>query len=418
MAQDDKAQGGRVAAGLSWRQLIELEACARCGECKGWCPVYTQDAREAICARGKLDGLRGLVRGSLSEGERSVFLESLYECSACGQCHVVCPVRIDTPELWEQARLALGRAGFPRPESQTRALAGIKRHNNSYAKPQAERGLWAERAWQAGLLLAPVRLWRERPAPVLYFAGCTGSLDPAMQFVAVLSARLLQEAGVDFAILGPDEPCCASKLRRMGDETFPQEAAQRIELLRGLGAETIVASCAGCFKGLHGDFARLPGGVLPVLHLTQMLDRLIAAGRLPLRHAVPLRVTYHDPCHLGRHSQIYEEPRRVLAAVPGLEFVELARAGAFSSCCGMGGGLKLANEGLQHRMGAHRIREAEATGASAIVTPCQTCCIGLANGVKETGSPLRVMHLNEVLARAVCPEITPEKVAAALAAGG
>jgi heterodisulfide reductase subunit D len=239
-----------------------------------------------------------------------------------------------------------------------------------------------------------------------------------MQFVAVLTARLLQEAGVDFAILGPDEPCCASKLRRMGDETFPAEAGRRIAQLRGLGAATIVASCAGCFKGLHGDFARLPDGVLPVLHLTQLLARLLDEGRLPLRHAVPLRVTYHDPCHLGRHSQIYAEPRRVLAAVPGIELVEMPRTGAYSSCCGMGGGLKLANEGLQHRMGAQRVREAEATGAAAVVTPCQTCCIGLLNGVKEAGSPLRVLHLNEVLGRAVCPEVTPAAVAAALAAGG
>jgi heterodisulfide reductase subunit D len=415
LAADGKAQGDRIAAGLSWRQLVELEACARCGECRGWCPVYAQDPREAICARGKLAALQGLTRGSLREGERAAFLESLYECSACGQCHVVCPVRIDTPELWEQARFALGRAGFPRPEGQTRQMTAIKEGDNSYSRPQAERGLWAERAWRAGLLAAPVRLWQERPAPFLYFAGCTASFDPAMQFVAVLTARLLQEAGIDFAILGADEPCCASKLRRMGDETFAAEAARRIARLRGLGAQTIVASCAGCFKGLHGDYARLPSGQLPVLHLTQMLARLLAEGRLPLRHAVPLRVTYHDPCHLGRHSQVYDEPRSVLAAIPGLTLVEMPRHGAFSSCCGMGGGLKLANEGLQHRMAAHRVREAEATGTEAIVTPCQTCCIGLANGVKETGSELRVMHLNELLARAVCPELTPEQVAAALA---
>jgi heterodisulfide reductase subunit D len=414
LAADGKARGDRVAAGLSWRQLVELEACARCGECRDWCPVYAQDAREAICARGKLAALRGLSRGSLREGEPAAFLESLYECSACGQCHVVCPVRVDTPELWEQARLALVRAGFPRPEGQTRQMDAIREGNNSYSRPQAERGLWAERAWRAGLLAAPVRLRREHPAPFLYFAGCTASFDPAMQHVAVLTARLLQEAGVDFAILGPDEPCCASKLRRMGDEAFPAEAARRIAQLRGLGGATIVASCAGCFKGLHGDYARLPSGRLPVLHLTQLLARLLAAGSLPLRQAVPLRVTYHDPCHLGRHSQIYEEPRSLLAAVPGLTLVEMPRHGAFSSCCGMGGGLKLANEGLQHRMAAHRIREAEAAGAEAIVTPCQTCCIGLVNGAKESGSKLGVLHLNELLARALCLELTRERVAAAL----
>jgi heterodisulfide reductase subunit D len=415
LAGNGETQGDRIAASLSWRQLVELDACARCGECRSWCPVYAQDARESICARGKLAALRGLVRGALPPGERAAFLESLYECSACGQCHVVCPVRIDTPEFWEQARLALGRAGFARPESQTRQIAAIRAFDNSYSRPPAERGLWAERAWTAGLLKGPVALWRDRPAPFLYFAGCTASLDAPLQFVAVQSARLLQEAGIDFAILGAEEPCCASKLRRMGEETFAAEAAKRISLLRGLGGVTIVASCAGCFKGLHGDYARLPSGALPVLHLTQMLARLLAEGQLRARYEVPLRVTYHDPCHLGRHSQVYDEPRRVLAALPGLELVEMPRHGAFSSCCGMGGGLKLANEGLQHRMAAQRIREAEETGAEAIVTPCQTCCIGLANGVKEIGSGLRVLHLNDVLARAICPEVTSEKVTAALA---
>jgi len=291
----------------------------------------------------------------------------------------------------------------------------IRDSNNAYSRPQGERGAWAERAWQAGLLKEPIRLWDERPAPNLYFAGCIASFDATMQFVAVQSARLLQEAGVEFAILGPDEPCCASKLRRMGDETFPAEAARRISQLGGLGGATIVASCAGCFKGLHGDYARLPAGALPVVHLTQMLDRLISEGRLRLRYEVPLRVTYHDPCHLGRHSQIYDEPRRVLRAIPGLQLTEMPRHGAFSSCCGMGGGLKLASEGLQHRMAAQRIREAEETGAQAIVTPCQTCCLGLMNGVKETGSSLKVLHLNDVVAAAVCPEVSADHVAAVFA---
>ena len=368
--------------------------------------MYAQDQREANCARGKIAALRDLVRDARAGADQSAFLESLYTCSACGQCHVVCPVRIDTPELWEQARLALNSSGFPRPEAQTRQIGVIREFNNSYSRQQAERGEWADRAWQAGLLKEPVRLWRERPAPNLYFAGCTASFDAPMQFVAVQSARLLQEAGVEFAILGPDEPCCASKLRRMGDEAFPAEAAQRISLLGGLGGATIVASCAGCFKGLHGDYARLPSGALPVVHLTQLLDRLIAEGRLRLRFEVPLRVTYHDPCHLGRHSQIYDEPRRVLRAIPGLHLTEMPRHGAFSSCCGMGGGLKLASEGLQHRMAAQRIREAEETGAQAIVTPCQTCCLGLMNGVKETGSSVKVLHLNDVVAAAVCPEVS------------
>lgn len=410
MARHFKTQGDKIAQGLTRRQLIELEACARCGECELWCPVYAQDKRECITARGKLHSLRRLVEETLPEDEKHEFLEGLYECSACGQCHIVCPVRINTPELWEQSRLSLANAGIPQPESQLKQLATIKGFNNSFGKPQQERDLWARLAWNAGLLLKPVTVWQERAAPVLYFVGCTASFDSETQFVAVQSARLLQEAGVEFSILGKDEPCCASKLRRMGDLDFGAEAKKRMDQITALGAGEVVASCAGCYKGLHSDYKRLRPEFRPVLHLTQFLDELIRQGSLRLTQEVPMVVTYHDPCHLGRNNQVYDEPRRILESIPGLKLVEMPRHRAFSSCCGMGGGLKVANPGIQRKMGAARIREAESTGAEAIVTPCQTCYLGLLQGVEETGSSMRAYHLNEILALSVCPEVTREEV--------
>ncbi|HXX81084.1 MAG TPA: (Fe-S)-binding protein, partial [Thermodesulfovibrionales bacterium] len=139
MARHLKTQGDQIAQGLTRRQLIELGACARCGECQVWCPVYAQDKRECTTARGKLSSLRRLVEESLPEDEKREFLEGLYECSACGQCHIVCPVRINTPELWEQARLSLAQAGIPQPESLLTQLSTIKEFNNSFGKPQKER---------------------------------------------------------------------------------------------------------------------------------------------------------------------------------------------------------------------------------------------------------------------------------------
>jgi heterodisulfide reductase subunit D len=375
--------------------------------------VYAQDPREGVTARGKLSALRRLVGHSLSENGQVDFVQALYECSACGQCHVVCPVRINTHELWEQARQSLAGAGIPQPEDQVRQITMIKEFNNSFGKPQQERGLWASLAWEAGLLTAPLKLWREHTAPMLYFAGCTASFDPAVQSVAVQSARLLQEAGLDFSILGGDEPCCASKLRRMGDIDFTAEAQKRMLQITGLGVRTVVVSCAGCYKGLHSDYRRLWTGPQEVLHLTQLIDLLIREDRLRLKHEVPMVITYHDPCHLGRHNQIYDAPRRILQAIPGLKLVEMPRHRAFSSCCGMGGGLKVVNPEIQHKMAGARIREAESTGAEAVVTPCQTCYLGLVNGVEETASSMRVYHLNEMLVRSVCPDVKHEEVKAA-----
>ena len=414
MAADKVSQADKIASGLTRRQLIEIEACSRCGECLAWCPVYQHDKKEENTARGKLGCLRKMAAEQPGAADQAGLLDGLYACSACGQCHVVCPIRINTPELWEQARLALVSAGLPQPEPQRQQLAQIRQYNNSYGRRQEERGLWAERAWQAGFLLRPVLTWNEQPSEVLYFAGCTASFDQTMQPVAVQSARLLQEAGVRFSILGADEPCCASKLRRMGDSAFPAEAAMRTEMLVRKKVRTIVVSCAGCFKGLHADYRGILPGSIEVLHLTGFLNKLIQEGRLKPKHEVHLAVTYHDPCHLGRHSGIYEEPRRVLGSIPGLRIIEMKRSGPFSACCGMGGGLKLARPELQKKMSAARIREAEATGAEAVVTPCQTCLMGLAAGAVAASSSLPVFHLNEMLIRSVCPDINFDRIAAKL----
>jgi heterodisulfide reductase subunit D len=410
LAKDKAVRTDKIAAGLTWRQLVEIEACARCGECLVWCPAYAQDPRESICSRGKLASLKRIVKSGLGEEEQKEFLEGLYECSACGQCHIVCPVRINTHELWEQARESLVKAGIPQPEQQIKHLAAIREFNNSFAKPQAERGLWAEKAWRAGLLKEPVRLWKEHTAPILYFAGCTASFDPAMQAVAVQSARLLQEAGIDFSILGPDEPCCASKLRRMGDPGFADAAQQRADLFHEQGIKTIIVSCAGCFKGLHSDYAGMLPASVEVLHLTEYLDRLIREGHLRPSRKIPMKVTYHDPCHLGRHNQIYREPRSLLNAIPGISLVEMQRHGPFSACCGMGGGLKLAKPEIQKKMSAARIRQAEETGAEAIVTPCQTCQLGLMTGTEAISSGLKVYHITEMLVRSVCPDADREHI--------
>jgi Fe-S oxidoreductase len=306
-------------------------------------------------------------------------------------------------------------AGIPQPESQIRQLALIKEFNNSFGKPQQERGLWAKRAWEAGLLKAPLPLWRDRPTSLIYFAGCTASFDPTMQAVAIQTARILQEANVEFSILGEDEPCCVGKLRRMGDLDFPCEARKRLDQFTAMGISTAVVSCAGCYKGFHSDYSRLWPGMVQVVHLTELLDDLIRAGRLRPEYEVPLVVTYHDPCHLGRHNRIYDEPRRILRAIPGLTLVEMPRHGVFSSCCGMGGGLKTINPEIQRKMAAERIREAESIRSQAIVTPCQTCAMGLMHGVTEAGSKIEVHHLNEVLVRSVCPDVTSGAVETGLA---
>jgi heterodisulfide reductase subunit D len=196
----------------------------------------------------------------------------------------------------------------------------------------------------------------------------------------------------------------------MGDPDFVSEAKKRVGQFTAMGIKTIVVSCAGCFKGFHSDYLGLWPEGFEVLHLTQFLDRLITEGRLRPEQEVPMTVTYHDPCHLGRHNRIYDDPRRIIESVPGIRLIEMPRHGAFSACCGMGGGLKVANPDIQHKMSARRIREAEKTGAGAVVTPCQTCYLGLMHGLEEAGSTIAVHHLNELLVRSVCPGVSREAI--------
>jgi Fe-S oxidoreductase len=203
----------------------------------------------------------------------------------------------------------------------------------------------------------------------------------------------------------------------MGAPDFGSEARRRIDLFHDQGIRTIVVSCAGCFKGIHSDYPAILPASVEVLHLTEYLDRLIGEGRLKPRGKVPMRATYHDPCHLGRHNQIYDEPRRVLNAIPGVSLIEMRRHGPFSSCCGMGGGLKLARPDIQKKMSAARIRQAEEAGAEAVVTPCQTCQMGLTIGAEAISSGMKVYHINEVLVRSICPDAAREHIEQALARG-
>lgn len=405
--------GRPVPRQFSARALLELDACTRCGECLRWCPVYAQDPREEVTPRGKIAALRKLLR---REGRRrpvgaeewAVFAEHLYRCSTCGQCHFVCPARIDTVELWEATREVLARAAYAPHPAQRDLLRNIREGDNPWREPPDGRARWVEEGLAAGRLLERPRDLPRQPAPVLYFVGCTASYDGAINKTAQWSAGLLQRAGVEFGILGGREPCCRGKLRRMGDPAFAELAAQNIDFLNSLGIRTLVASCAGCHKTLNQDYPKRGRLRFEVLHITEFIHRLLVEGRLRLSVPVEAAVTYHDPCHLGRHNQVYEPPRQALQAVPGLRLLEMPRNRQRSRCCGVGGGLKLAFPDLQKQMAGARIKEAEATGATALVTPCPSCFQGLEAGIKYSHSSIEEWHFIQVIAWAAGVEPPPE----------
>ncbi len=407
-------------------RLIQMDACTRCGECLNWCPIYDQDAREAILPRQKIldflhivkkqhslingilrservpDSLKGVMRRifrheEITEQMLKSFVQNLYECSTCGQCQVVCPANIDTVNLWENIRELIVSAGYGPLEQQKALIKSVKAYDNPWQQPRQGRVKWARRARKDQLIRdLPPEIKKTRNKVLLFF-GCTAVYDTNIREIAIDTVNILDRLGIDYGCLGEGEKCCGSVLLRMGDHEFERIASDNIKILNDLHIETLVTSCAGCYKTLKEDYAKVGRLNFEVLHTVQFLNRLVEQKKLVFRVPVERLVTYHDPCHLGRASGVFDEPRAVMEAIPGLELVEMPRHGAYSRCCGAGGGVKAGFPDLQNKMAQARIREAEATGAQELVSACPFCYAGLQVGVGALNSPIVVRDVTRLV---------------------
>jgi len=410
---------------LEMRRLVQLDACTRCGECLIWCPVYDQDAREDIIPRRKILDFLHIVKNQQSllnaviksemtpefarwflrkifrqreirEDEVRSFVLNLYECSTCGQCQVVCPANIDTVNLWENIRELMVSAGYGPLEPQKILAKSVKSYDNPWQQPRQGRVKWARRAKKEELISELPPEIKKTKSKILLFLGCTAVYDLNISQIAIDTVNVFKILGIDYGCLGENEKCCGSVLLRMGDPEYERIASDNIKLLNNLSIETLVTSCSGCFKTIREDYPKVGKLNFEVLHTVEFLHRLIEQKKLKFEVPVEKVITYHDPCHLGRASGIFDEPRAVIHAIPGLELVEMPRHGPYSRCCGAGGGVKAGFPDLQNKMAQARIREAEQTGAEELVSACPFCYAGLQVGIGALNSPLvmrDMMHL-------------------------
>jgi heterodisulfide reductase subunit D len=408
-----------IVDNLSSRQIIELDACTRCGECVEWCPVYNQDEREGVTPRSKatrfkkiLSSQYGLFRANSLLGklfrkkkvtpeELNQFTEDLYECSTCRQCHFVCPSQIDTVELWEGIRRSFVNAGYGPLEQQKHLIQSIKSYDNPWGQPRSSRARWAKVAKRQKKITQEPRDISRHKAEVLYFIGCTGAYDVNVEQVAINTVKILDAAGVNYGILGVKEKCCGSVLLRMGDREYERIANENIKQFNELGFKTMITSCAGCFKTIKRDYAKIGELNFEVKHTVEFLINLIQSGQLKLKNEVNMKVTYHDPCHLGRHSSVYDAPRKLLKLIPGVELIEMERTRENARCCGAGGGLKSGYPDIQNQISQTRIKEAEATGATVLVSACPFCYQGLQVGIQALDSKLTMMDITELVSMAI-----------------
>jgi len=239
-------------------------------------------------------------------------------------------------------------------------------------------------------------------ADYLYWVGCAGSFDDRNQKVTVATARLLHEAGVDFAILGPREKCSGDPARRSGNEyVFQQLALENIETMNDLGVQKIITQCPHCFNTLKNEYPQF-GGDYELIHHSELLSALVEEGRLETDRAKTKKVTYHDPCYLGRYNDVYDAPRAVIATVDDL--IEMGRSSSSSFCCGAGGAQFWMEDKIGKKVNIERTQEALATGAEEIAVACPFCFIMMDDGVKELGEEIPVKDIAQILAEQVFKE--------------
>jgi len=415
---------------LDIKRLIELDACTGCGECLTWCPVYDQDSKEDIVPRRKVidflkiarsqQGFLGRlmksdkVNGSLKKLLKKVFgykdvkkaqlddfIMNLYECSTCGQCEVVCPAHIDTVNLWEELREIVVSADLGPLEPQKALRKSVMTFDNPWQQPRAGRTKWSRRAKKDGLVVAEPPDIKKNKAKVLLFLGCTASYDANVKQVAINTINILETLGIDYGVLGKDEKCCGSVLLRMGDPEHKRLFRENIDQFNSLGIDTLISSCAGCFKTIMQDYPKVAPLNFEVLHTVEYLTRLMKQGKIEFKHPVNRTITYHDPCHLGRATGGFQAPRDIMEAIPGLELTEMPRNRQYSRCCGAGGGLKAGFPDVQNRMAVRRVKEAEETGAKELVSCCPFCYQGLQVGISSSDSPMIMKDMSAYIAESL-----------------
>ncbi len=321
----------------------------------------------------------------------------VWDCVTCGACVQECPVSIEHIDHIVDLRrhLVMVEARFPAEAEPM--LRDVERSSNPWGKPQADRAAWAE-----GL---GVRVLEPGdPAPeVLYWVGCAASFDERARASAESTAKLLQAAGVDFAILGPREACTGDPARRMGNEyVFQAFAEQNVETLNEAGVGKIVTSCPHCFNTLGNEYPDF-GGRYDVVHHSELLAELVRDGRIAPAGG-DHRITYHDSCYLARHNDVAQDPRELVAAVG--QPVEMERTGKRTFCCGAGG----AHMWMEERgrgINEERVREAAETGADTLAVACPYCTVMLDDGVRTSGRDLRVADVATLLAESIEPAADP-----------
>ena len=407
--EDEVVFGAGRVEDLSWKQLLDLATCTECGRCQSQCPAWNtgKTLSPKLLIMSLRDNLfseadRIMTRNREAGVERETLVPSviepdvLWSCTTCGACVEECPVDIEHIDTIIDLRRyeVLIESRFP-------SEAGLMLRNVENQGDPWGLGAAKREDWIASLDFEVPVVTDTIPADIeyLYWVGCAGALDERARKGAQATARMLHRAGVSFAILGKKESCTGDPVRRLGNEyLFQEQCHANIETLNGVGAKKIIATCPHCFNTLSNEYPAL-GGNYEVIHHSQLLDHLVQAGKLTPGGGYKGTVTYHDPCYLGRHNRVFDEPRSVIDSIPGAKQVEMGRCREKGFCCGAGGARMWLEENIGKRVNMERTEEALGTGADVVSTACPYCMIMLDDAVRANAKEddVRVLDLSQLL---------------------
>jgi Fe-S oxidoreductase len=401
MSEDDTFGVGKLTD-LTWKQMLDGMTCTECGRCQSQCPAWNtgkplspklliMDMRDhmfeygdqLLAAKRESDEkFQEVIAGLPPMNPDIVEDEVIWDCTTCGACVQACPVNIEHIDTIIDMRrnLVMTESRFPR-EMQS-ALQNLETTGNPWGQPPAAREEWMKGGRRQEELEIP-HISEAPDAEVLFWVGCAGAFDDRNKKVVYDFAKLMQIAGVKFAILGGEENCNGDPARRMGAEYIYQMLAeQNIETLNGHNVKKIVTVCPHCFNTMFNEYPQF-GGNFEVIHHTEYLAQLVAEGRLKPQGEMAKTITYHDPCYNSRHNDVFQGARDVIESIPGTEYREMHRHGHSTFCCGAGGGRMWMEERMGKKVNTERTDEALASASDTVAVGCPFCNIMLSDGVQE-----------------------------------
>jgi len=384
-------------------EKLQLSACTNCRICADVCPAAQAAGDGQLSGAYRLAELRknlnrsqGLMRKLFglrppSPDRLKAFSETVFRCTLCGHCQEVCPAGIRLKDIWFSLRHALAVS-----ETCPGQVNMIREHlldtRNVFGEDNEERAEWVEDMDEP-----PDHGFIKDRAEVVYFTGCVSSYFPLAQKIPINLAEIMEIGGVDFTLLGEDEWCCGFPFLTAGlKDPLPDFINHNMEAIRARGATKIVFACPTCYQTWKHYYPP----EFELAHSSEFLIDLVGQGRIPLRE-LSLKVTFHDPCDLGRGARVFEEPRQAIRSIPGVELIELERNRENCRCCGGGGSLEMFDADLSDQVAARKIEEVLETGAQAVVTSCQQCVRTMTGHVRRNKLAIEVLDLTELVRRAI-----------------